>query len=100
MTGLCKLFLIGTLLLTPLCVGGEDITIPPPQGLVSDFAGVIDPPTRQQLTRLLQELKDKTGAEIPVVTVVLRQLRTFFYYPLTPAGFCNPVATGDHNSVA
>ena len=99
MTGLCKLFLIGTLLLTPLCAGGEDITIPPPQGLVSDFAGVIDPPTRQQLTRLLQELKDKTGAEIAVVTVETTQPLTPFDYALKVAEAWKPGAKGKDNGV-
>src|SRR3989442_594026 len=99
MTGLCKLFLIATLLLTPLCAGGADITIPPPQGLVSDFAGVIDPPTRQQLTRLLQELKDKTGAEIAVVTVETTQPLTPFDYALKVAEAWKPGAKGKDNGV-
>jgi uncharacterized protein len=40
-----------------------------PQGYVSDFAGVIDPGTRQQLTALCQEVYRKVDAQIAVVTV-------------------------------
>ncbi|TMA60479.1 MAG: TPM domain-containing protein, partial [Deltaproteobacteria bacterium] len=90
MTSLCKLFLIVTLVLAPLCAGGEDITIPPPQGLVS---------ARQQLTRLLQELKDKTGAEIAVVTVETTQPLTPFDYALKLAEAWKPGAKGKDNGV-
>jgi uncharacterized protein len=40
-----------------------------PHGFVNDFAGVIDPGTRQQLTALCQEVNRKAGAQISVVTV-------------------------------
>jgi len=40
-----------------------------PQGYVSDFAGAIDPGTRQKLTALCQEVDQKAGAQIAVVTV-------------------------------
>jgi uncharacterized protein len=43
--------------------------LPTPLGLVSDFAGVIDAAAETRLTRRLQELKQKTGAEIAVVTL-------------------------------
>ena len=43
--------------------------IPAPQGFVTDQAGVIDPATKTKLTQLLEELKQKTGAEIAVLTV-------------------------------
>ncbi len=43
--------------------------IPAPEGFVTDRAGVIPPATRERLTALLEELKQKTGAEIAVVTV-------------------------------
>ncbi len=43
--------------------------IAPPTGFVNDRAAVLDPATRTKLTQLLDELKQKTGAEIAVLTV-------------------------------
>lgn len=43
--------------------------VPSPDGLITDRAGVIDGATRARLTRLLEELQQKTGAEIAVLTV-------------------------------
>src|SRR5437870_171882 len=43
--------------------------IPAPEGFVTDRAGVIPPATRERLTALLEELKQKTGAGIAVVAV-------------------------------
>ncbi len=40
-----------------------------PRGYVNDFAGVIDPATRQKLTALCEEVSRKAGAQIAVVTV-------------------------------
>src|SRR5262249_60688039 len=42
---------------------------PPPQGFITDRAGVASPEVARRLTRLLEELRQKTGAEIAVVTV-------------------------------
>ena len=44
-------------------------SIPAPQGFVTDVAGVIDAPTRARIEGLAQELQQKTGAEIAVLTV-------------------------------
>ena len=77
----------------------EDVKIPPPQGFVSDFARVIDQSTHQQLTRLLQELKDKTGAEIAVVTVETTQPLTAFDYAIKIAEAWKPGAKGKDNGV-
>jgi uncharacterized protein len=43
--------------------------IPPPRGLVNDFAGVIHPATVARIERLAQEVRDKTKGEIAVVTL-------------------------------
>ncbi len=43
--------------------------LPSPLGFVSDFAGVIDAATKSRLEHRILELKQKTGAEIAVVTV-------------------------------
>lgn len=42
---------------------------PAPQGMVSDFAGVIDDDSRARISAVAKELKDKTSAEIAVVTL-------------------------------
>jgi len=44
-------------------------TIPRPEGWVNDFAGVIDSESRSRMNALGQEVKNKTGAELAVVTV-------------------------------
>jgi len=44
-------------------------SIPTPQGFVTDRAGVVSADVERRLTRLLEELRQKTGAEIAVVTV-------------------------------
>ena len=46
-----------------------DPPIPTPQGFVNDLAGILPPATQTRLTRLLEELRAKTGAEIAVLTV-------------------------------
>ena len=43
--------------------------VPQPQGYVNDFAGVISAEFQQKLNSLVQELAEKTSAEIAVVTV-------------------------------
>ncbi len=101
MTNLGQLFLTTflacALLLSP--VHGEDPAIPPPQGFVSDFAGVIDQPTRQRLTNLLRELQEKTGAEIAVVTVQTTQPLSPFDYAMKVADAWKPGAKGKDNGV-
>jgi uncharacterized protein len=43
--------------------------IPAPVGFVNDVAGVLDEPARAQLEALLDQLKQKTGAEFALLTV-------------------------------
>jgi len=43
--------------------------IPPPQGMLNDFAGKLSPDTRQQIETLLRNFRDRSGVEITVVTV-------------------------------
>ncbi len=43
--------------------------LPTPTGYVSDFAGMLNETTRQQLETLLTELDQKTGAQVAVLTV-------------------------------
>lgn len=42
---------------------------PEPVGYLSDFAGIVDPPSADSITALATELREKTGAELAVVTL-------------------------------
>ncbi len=91
-------FLLSCLCLVPL-VSGEEVSIPPAQGFVSDFANVLPPQTRQQLSNMLQELKEKTTAEIAVVTVDSTQPLSAFDYAMKIAETWKPGAKGKDNGV-
>lgn len=54
--------------------------IPPAQGYVSDYAQILSPQMREQLTALLRELEAKTTAEIAVLTVKTTQPLDEFQY--------------------
>ncbi|MDO8733940.1 MAG: TPM domain-containing protein, partial [Elusimicrobiota bacterium] len=43
--------------------------LPKPAGWVADYAGVIDASSYQRMDAVIQELEQKTGAEIAVVTI-------------------------------
>jgi uncharacterized protein len=43
--------------------------IPAPRGLVNDFAGVIPPGSAARIERIAQDVRDKTGGEMAVVTM-------------------------------
>lgn len=77
----------------------EEVTLPQPQGFVSDFAGIIDQPTQRKLTNLIRELQEKTGAEIAVVTVETTQPLTTFDYALKVFETWKPGAKGKDNGV-
>jgi len=78
---------------------GIEPTLPRPQGFVSDYAGVVDPPTRRDLDGLIAELKAKTGAEIAVVVVNSTQPLTAFDYAMKIAESWKPGARGKDNGV-
>jgi uncharacterized protein len=61
------------LILLPRQMAAAPAPLPTPVGLVSDFAGVIDGATEARLTSRIRELKQKTGAEIAVVTLTTTQ---------------------------
>ncbi|MBV8728572.1 MAG: TPM domain-containing protein [Acidobacteriia bacterium] len=52
-----------------LALGAVDWSALKPQGCASDFAGVIDPATRQQLEAYCQGVEQATGARIAFVTL-------------------------------
>ena len=45
------------------------LTLPEPRGFVSDFAGIVDPASRDSIEALARELREKTGVELAVVTL-------------------------------
>ena len=49
--------------------GAQEVRYPSYVGWVNDFARVLSPQSTQQITAIAQEVKNKTGAEIAVVTV-------------------------------
>ena len=74
-------------------------SVEPPQGFVTDRAGVIDPPTREKLTRLLEELQQKTGAEIAVLTVDTTAPLDDFTYAMQVADAWKPGKKGEDTGV-
>jgi uncharacterized protein len=93
-----SLLVFGSLFFVALA-HGADVRIPPSQGFVSDFAGVLAPPLRRQLTNMLQELQEKTTAEIAVVTVDSTQPLNAFDYAMKIAEAWKPGAKGKDNGV-
>jgi uncharacterized protein len=61
------LHVILILLLFASAVGAQDL--PKPQGYVNDFASVIDATDENAIRSAIEEVQQKTGAEIAVVTV-------------------------------
>lgn len=56
--------------------------IPKAKGFVSDYVGVLDGSSSQQLNGIARELKERTGAEIAVVVVDTTQPLTAFDYAM------------------
>src|SRR5262249_27542658 len=93
--------LVGALLVavSTRAAAAAKIQVPQPRGYVSDFANVIDPQSRAQLTSLINELKAKTGAEIAVVTVRSTAPETPFDYAMAIAEAWKPGTAGKDNGV-
>ena len=49
--------------------GQSKLTIPPPTGVVNDFAHVLDPAAIQRMTRIADDVRNKSRGEIAVVTL-------------------------------
>lgn len=62
-----KIYFLLLFLVLPFFSYAKDL--PVPQGWVNDFGGVISADYKEKLTSLIQELEEKTTAEIAVVTV-------------------------------
>lgn len=50
-------------------VRGVALGLPEPSGYLSDLAGVVDPASRDSITSLATELREKTGVQLAVVTL-------------------------------
>ena len=81
------------------CALAQEPRIPPPRGLVNDFAHVLDAGTVQHLDGLLRDLRDQTGAEIAVVTVESTAPLDVFDYAMKVAETWKPGAKGKDNGV-
>src|SRR5262249_23300568 len=71
-----------TLLLLLFLVSGAfaqqtQMQIPQPSGYVNDFAGKLNPTTKQSLENLLTNFRNKTGIEIAAVTIPYDQLNDY-----------------------
>ncbi|MBK7393779.1 MAG: TPM domain-containing protein [Chloracidobacterium sp.] len=61
--------------------------LPPPTGFVNDYAGVIDPATKQALETKLKNLKDTTNPSVEIAVAVVKTTgeRAIFDYSLAVA---------------
>jgi len=75
------------------------IQAPAFQGWVSDYARVLDPSRKAQLSALIQEVKDKTGAEIAVLTVETTGGEDIFNYAMAVAEEWKPGDKGKDNGL-
>jgi uncharacterized protein len=73
--------------------------IPPPQGFVTDRAGILSPEVERRITALLTELQAKTGAEVAVVTVPTTAPLDDFSYALRIAEAWKPGRKGEDTGV-
>jgi uncharacterized protein len=73
--------------------------IPPPQGYVTDLAGVIAPDEEARIIRKIDTLKAKTGAEIAVLTVPTTEPLDDFSYALKVAEAWKIGAKGEDTGV-
>ncbi len=78
---------------------GAEPPVPVPQGYVTDLAHVIGPDVRARIERLSQELRDKTGAEIAVVTVETTAPLDDFTYAMRIADAWKPGRKGEDTGV-
>ena len=73
--------------------------VPAPHGFVNDLSHVLSPPTTTRLTRLLEELRAKTGAEIALLTVDTTAPLDDFNYAMRVADAWKPGRKGEDTGV-
>ena len=64
-----RLFPVAALLCLSVAALAVDVTTLKPQGYVSDFAGVVDAASRQQLEQYCASLEQSTGVQLAIVTL-------------------------------
>ena len=82
-----------------VALAAPEAPVPIPQGFVTDLARVIPPDTEARITRLLEELRQKTGAEIAVVTVESTDPLDDFTYALRIAEAWKPGHKGEDTGI-
>jgi uncharacterized protein len=82
-----------------LSAGAADPPLPAPRGFVTDLAHVIPAATAARITALATELRDKTGAEIAVLTVDTTAPLDDFTYALRIAEAWKPGRKGEDTGV-
>ena len=92
-----RLALLGVAL--ALTAGAAEPPLPAPRGFVTDLAHVIPPATAARVTALATELRDKTGAEIAVLTVDTTAPLDDFTYALRIAEAWKPGRKGEDTGV-
>jgi uncharacterized protein len=80
-------------------VAAAEPPVPRPQGYVTDLVHAVDPATATRITRLVEELKSKTGAEIAVVTVDTTAPLDDFSYAMKVADAWHPGRKGEDTGV-
>jgi len=73
--------------------------LPAPQGFVTDTTGRVSPEARQKMTSLIEELKQKTGAEIAVLVVESTDPLDDFNYAMQVAEAWKPGRKGEDTGV-
>jgi uncharacterized protein len=86
-------------LLTIAGAAADEPPVPAPRGFVTDVAGVIPSPTAARISALLEELRDRTGAEIAVVTVLTTAPLDDFTYAMRVADAWKPGRKGEDTGV-
>ncbi|MGH7462067.1 MAG: TPM domain-containing protein, partial [Longimicrobiales bacterium] len=75
MTRTLRLLTILALLFLP-CAAGAQIRLPAPVGYINDFANVIPESSRAEILQIIEEVRQKSGGEIVVVTLPSLEGRT------------------------
>jgi uncharacterized protein len=73
--------------------------IPAPQGFVTDTTSTVSAPARERMTRLIQELQQKTGSEIAVLVVDTTEPLDDFTYAMKVADTWKVGRSGDDDGV-
>ncbi len=76
-----------------------DPPIPPPQGFVTDLAGVVSPDGQRRMEQTIRALKEKTGSEIAVLTVPTTEPLDDFTYAMRVADAWKVGRKGDDTGV-